>query len=118
MTVKDRKAAMRDLRRVYRHPVIIQRRTTIRNEWNERVQTWVDWKRVWVSIEPISGREYWAKHQMQSEVTHRVRMRYIPGVKPTPTMRIVYGERIFAIEAVLDWEERNEYLQLMCKEVV
>ncbi|MGB4175198.1 MAG: head-tail adaptor protein [Bacillota bacterium] len=33
-------------------------------------------------------------------------------------MRIVYGERIFEIESVIDWEERNEYLQLMCREVV
>ena len=114
--MKDRETAMRDLRRVYRHPVMIQTYEATLNEWNEPVQTWKDWKQVWVSIEPISGREYWAKHQAQAEVSHRIRMRYIPGV--LPTMRIVYGDRIFEIESVIDWEERNEYLQLMCKEVV
>lgn len=116
MEMKDRQAAMKDLRKVYRHRVTIQEYVTTRNDWNEPVQTWVDWMQVWVSIEPISGREYWAKHQTQSAVTHRVRMHYVPGVKPT--MRILHGERVFDIESVIDWEERNEYLQLMCKEVV
>lgn len=114
--MKDRQAAMKDLRKVYRHLVTIQEYTTTYNDYNEPVPDWVDWMQVWASIEPIGGREYWAKHQTQSVVTHRLRMHYIPGV--VPTMRIVYGDRIFEIESVIDWEERNEYLQLMCKEVV
>lgn len=67
-------------------------------------------------MEPISGREFWAGHQVQAEVTHRIRMRYLPGVRPT--MKVFFGEREFEIESIINWQERNIDLQLMCKEKV
>lgn len=99
-----------------RHRITIQRYEKTRDEWNDVIEDWVDHATVWASVEPISGREYWAKHQTQAEVTHRVRIRYRPDI--TPSMRILYGGRVFEIESVTDWQERHRDLQLMCKEVV
>ena len=39
-----------------------------------------------------------------------------PGEKITPLDRIVFEDRIFEIESVLDIEERGRELVLMCKE--
>ena len=100
-----------------RHRITLQEfKETGRNRFNEPITERVAFATVWASIEPIVGREYWAKHQVQAEVTHRIRMRYREGVKPT--MRVIFKEREFSIESVVNYQERNVDLQLMCKEVV
>ncbi len=79
------------------------------SHWNDVVTTWA-------AIDPISGREFYAAEQSQSEVSHKVRLRYRPGI--TTAMRISFGSRRFKIISVIDWEERHESLLLMCKELV
>lgn len=82
--------------------------------FGEPDQTWSEFAEVWAAIEPIQGREFWAQQQVQSEITHRVRIRYLAGV--LPDMRIVYSTRIFSIKHIIDPKERHEELQLMCTE--
>ncbi len=83
---------------------------------NQPILDWGEVATVWASVQPISGREYWARSQIQAEVTHRIRIRYIAGIKPT--MRIQFRDRTFEIESIINWHERNIDLQLMCKEKV
>lgn len=87
-----------------------------RNAYGEPETTWTTFATIWASIEPIQGREFWAQQQVQSEVTVRVRTRYLAGV--TSEMRVVYGTRILSIESVIDPEEKHQELQLMCSEGV
>ena len=54
-----------------------------RDEYNSPIMGWGDFATVWASVEPISGQEYWASSQVQAEVTHRIRVRYLSGVRPT-----------------------------------
>lgn len=77
---------------------------------------WNDVATVWAAIDPVSGREFYAAEQSQSEVTHKVRCRYRPGL--TTAMRIKLGARLFEIVSIINWEERGESLLLMCKELV
>lgn len=77
---------------------------------------WPDVVTTWAAIDPISGREFYAAEQSQSEVTHKVRLRYRPGI--TTAMRISWQGRKLKILSVIDWEERHESLLLMCKELV
>ena len=70
----------------------------------------------WAAIDPISGREFYAAEQSQSEVSHKIRCRYRTGLDTA--MRITYGKRRFKIISLIDWEERHESLLLMCKEVL
>lgn len=87
-----------------------------KNEYNQPIMGWGDFATVWASVEPISGKEYWASSQVQAEVTHRIRVRYLPGIRPT--MRVQFKARTFEIESIINWQERNIDLQLMCKEKV
>lgn len=77
---------------------------------------WESMATVWAAIDPISGKEFYAAEQSQSEVSHKVRCRYRNGINTA--MRIKFGERRFAILSVIDWEERHESLLIMCKEYV
>ena len=49
-------------------------------------------------------------------MTHRVLLRYMAGIETE--MRIRYGKRILEIVSVRDVNERHEYLQLLCRELV
>jgi SPP1 family predicted phage head-tail adaptor len=103
-----------------RHRVTLQRRTGAANAFNEPTDTWTDIATVSAGVEPISGREYFAAQQVQSEVSHRVTIRYLAGVNPKD--RIVWTDpatdvaRYFDIRAVLDRDERHREMQLMCVE--
>lgn len=77
---------------------------------------WSDVATVWGALDPISGREFYTAEQSQSEVTHKVRIRYRAGLETA--MRIDLSGRKFEIQSIIDWEERHESMLLMCKELV
>ncbi|MEG9531927.1 phage head closure protein [Mannheimia indoligenes] len=79
-------------------------------------QNWQDVITLRASIEPISGREYFSGAFQIGENITRIRVRYRPDLVIDRKMRIKYGERIFSIFDVIDFHERHEELQLMCKE--
>jgi len=76
--------------------------------------TWATHAQVWGSLEPLRGSELLSAQQMQSEVTGKSTIPYVPGV--TPAMRFLCGSRIYQILSVIDPEERHCELQLMWKE--
>jgi len=78
--------------------------------------TWAMHVTVWGSIEPLRGGELLRAQQINSEITGRIGIPYVPAV--TPAMRIVCGSRIYQILAVIDPEERHRELQLMIKEQI
>ncbi len=80
------------------------------------VTTWETFTTAWASIEPIIGREYFTQQREQATVSHKIRMRYVPGI--THKMRVVWGTRFFEIESVLNVGERDREFVLMCSESV
>lgn len=97
-----------------RHRVIIQSAVEARNAYGEAIKTWSTVATVYASVEPIRGREMFDAEQVQSEVTHRVRLRYRPGL--TSQMRLLFNARTFEVQTVINVNERNREVQLMCKE--
>ena len=75
---------------------------------------WSTFATVWAAVEPLRGRAFMEAKAAQSEVSHRVRMRYADGI--TAAMKVRYEGRIFSIDAVLNINERNRELHLMCVE--
>ena len=98
----------------YRHPITFQQRTTTKNEYGERLDTWTDFATSRAGIYATSGREYMNAMEVQSEMTHKINLRYIPNV--TSSMRIKFGTRYFTIITIVNFQEMNRELQLLCKE--
>jgi head-tail adaptor len=60
---------------------------------------------------------------MNQTVTHRIRMRWHPTVSHRSQLRTVSDEqgmvsRTWEVVTVVDWQERRQYLDLMCREIV
>ena len=99
-----------------RHRITIQKLNNSQNEYGEVSELWEDILNVRAGIYPISGKEFFAAETVNSEITHKVKIRYIEGI--TPNMRIKFNNRIFSIESVINFQERNIEIQLLCKELI
>lgn len=99
-----------------RHKIDIQELASIPDGGGGKQEAWVTFLSAWASIDPLSGRELFAAMQIQSTASHKIKMRYRPGI--TAKHRIVFGTRIFNIIAPpMDIEERHIEIHLMCEEV-
>ena len=70
---------------------------------------------VWAAIEPLRGREWLETRMVQADVDTRIRIRYLSTV--TPSMRVLWGTRVFEIIAPpIHLQERKRETHLMCRE--
>ena len=97
-----------------RNYIEIQQKIMVEDENLEWIESWPTFTSYWAEILPLVGREYWASRQTVSEVTGKIRMRYLTGVKTT--MKVIDGLKSYDIEAVIDVENRHEELILLVKE--
>lgn len=98
------------------HTVTIENFTVMQDEYGEEIKTWETFATLPARVEPLQGDERWNAQQFHAEVTHRVTVRWLAGV--LPTMRVVHDGRILEIESVINPDERNEIVELMCIERV
>lgn len=75
---------------------------------------WQDEGDDWAKIEPFAGQEFFLIMQAKSLVTHRITTYWREGVKPD--WRIVFEERIFHIDRVIDVLEQKVKLEIIAKE--
>ncbi|MEG2289921.1 MAG: phage head closure protein [Clostridium sp.] len=88
----------------------------VQDSFGQTAETWTDICKVWGNINPIAGREFFAAEKINSEITHKIRIRYRKDIKPS--MRVVYKGRIFEITSLINEYERNTISLLMCKELI
>lgn len=70
---------------------------------------------IYAAIWPVSAREQIQADQIAMSITHRIRMRYRRVLKPD--WRIKYLNRYFNIISIINPNESNKMLDLLCKEV-
>lgn len=95
-----------------RERVLLQSKSVTRDAYGAEVISWADFKERWAEVTPLSGREYISMRQSQSDVTTRVRMRWLPGV--STTMRLLWRDVPYRISEVIDVEARSEELEILC----
>jgi SPP1 family predicted phage head-tail adaptor len=99
-----------------RRRVTIEARVAAQSTIGQPNGAWTSQFSAWAAIEPLSGRELIAAAAAQSEVTHRVTLRYREGKAVTSAMRVNYGGRLFNIHAVRIPEEDKRAWILDCTE--
>ena len=97
-----------------RHRVKLQSSTLAADAAGGNVQTWADVATIWAAITPLSGQESFTAQQFAAKVSHWVLIPYRSGV--TAQMRLLYGARAFNIQSVVNVDERNHVLKLLCEE--
>ncbi len=92
--------------------VRIERRSAGQDAAGGPTDTWVELATVWASVLFLSGREFATAGSEASAANASIRVRWRTDVDAT--MRVVYGSRIFNIQAVLPDEVGHEHVDLAC----
>ena len=102
-----------------RHRLTLQQESLTPDGAGGYARSWSDVADVWAEIIPLAGnaaygRETTVAGQLQSEISHRVLLRYRAGV--TAGMRLLFDSRMFNIVSVANRDEQSEVLELLVLE--
>lgn len=95
--------------------VVLQKPTVARDTMGGGETTWADYSTVWAAITPVSAAETVKSGRQVGELTHKIRIRYNANV--LTDWKLKFGDRYFAvIGPPINPAEKNEWLDLLCKE--
>jgi SPP1 family predicted phage head-tail adaptor len=94
--------------------ITLQYQTKVPDGMGKFIISWVDADTIWAAIWPVSANEIIAANTISMVVSHRIRIRYRSILKSS--WRVKFGNRYFAIVSIINKNEKNELLDLMCKE--
>jgi SPP1 family predicted phage head-tail adaptor len=80
------------------------------------LEEWQDVKTCWAMIKTLKGREYFQSATTQNENSSRFIIRYTTGLHPD--MQILYKGRTFEIESIINDDEMNKTLTIICKDMM
>lgn len=74
---------------------------------------------VWARVLPLAGKEAITARQNAADATHQVTLRYSSDVSAlAPAYWAQWGTRRLDVLHVANVENRNEYLELLCQELI
>lgn len=99
-----------------RHRIRIDERVETQQTDGGTTTTWREYSETRARFEVLTGREFLASDEIRGETSHRITMRYLPGLRKS--MRIVRldDERVFDITSIVNLDERNRTLILLANE--
>ena len=106
--------------RVYRHPIVIERKTRpIQLEdgtW--RPNDWVTFQKVFANVAKFNTGENFEAGQTQADERVRFFIRYMPDIRNEikEDFRISFKGRLYNIENINNINERNEEMEISCVE--
>ena len=98
-----------------RHRVIVALRQDVPDAFTDLDTILVDPAPRWADIQVASGATWVGTQQTGTVVTHRIVVRYLPGI--TSDHEVSEGTRRFRIRRVSDWQERGAWTILDCEEL-
>lgn len=97
-----------------RHRISLQSPTRTADNMGGYSTVWTSEATIWAAIWPVSGKEIMQARQNKMNVTHRIRIRYRSDIKSS--WRIKFKLRYFDIDVIINPDERNKMLELLCTE--
>ena len=101
--------------RLNKRITILKKVDTI-NALNQKSKSYQTVATVWASVAPVRGTERYELQKLHEEVTYRVYMRYLSGIRAD--MYIQYGDMTFEIQSVIDVDLEHKMLEIDCVENV
>lgn len=97
------------------HQITLQIKSITQDPELNPIETWNDWRTIWATPMPKTGREFYRLATNNSEITEAFKIRYIAGVNPH--QRVKFRSKHLEIIEVINEGERNIGLILTCKGV-
>ncbi len=94
--------------------ITLQIKTVTRGNYGVETIVWSDVATIWAKVESLRGREYFEAQQIQNENYVRITIRFRKNI--TPELRVKYGSKYLDIQSVINIDEANNHIELMCIE--
>lgn len=98
-----------------RHRVSIALRADVPDAFTSLTETFIDPAPRWADIQPLKGAAWVGARQVGSDITHQIRVRYLPGI--TNDHEVSEGSRRFRIRRAYNLQERGAWLIMDCEEL-
>lgn len=99
-----------------RYKVKVERATNTRDAGGGLSQSFSPVSHVYANIVPKNANSAYRQGMLQEKVTHEITIRYMNNVDTNS--KITYGTRSFAVNGIVNVDERDRYLKLLCEEGV
>jgi SPP1 family predicted phage head-tail adaptor len=96
----------------------LQAFTAVSDGMGGSTKTWTTEDTTWAAIWPVSASETIRAQSPTMTATHRIQMRYREELQVKASWRVKYGARYFSIVSIINKDEKNIQLDLLCREVV
>tara|TARA_R110002124_G_scaffold207146_1_gene373597 strand:+ start:510 stop:839 length:330 start_codon:yes stop_codon:yes gene_type:complete len=97
-----------------RYRVKVERATNTRDAGGGIAQAFNPVTFIYADIKPKSANSVYRQGMLQEKVTHEVTIRYMTNIDTNS--RITFGTRQFAINGIINVDERDRFLTLLCEE--
>jgi len=99
-----------------RYRVKVENATNTRDAGGGMSQNYTAVTFIYANIKPVNANSSYRQGMVQEKVTHEVTMRYMKNIGTNS--RISYGTRLFDIKGIVNVDERDRFLKLLCEEGV
>ena len=96
--------------------VKVERATNTRDAGGGLSQAFNTVAHVYANIVPKSANSTYRQGMLQEKVTHEITIRYMNNIDTNS--KIAYGNRSFAVNGIINVDERDRFLTLLCEEGV
>lgn len=112
------RAKMRDLRRVRRRKIVIQRLVEGEDEWGNSVSEWTDWRELWADRESLWGQQYFAAKAVNEQNTVTFVLRHAPFLDQLNTthFRVLFQKQEYDIVHIDRLHDDGMWIKLRCQE--
>lgn len=112
------RSKMRELGRVRRRKIKIQKMTMGRDEWQNEVKYWADWREVWAERSSLWGQAYYAAKAVNEENTVEFVLRYVGFLDELNTFdyQVVFEGVAYEIEQIDHLDDDGMWIKLRCLE--
>ena len=100
----------------FRHFITLQGQGTSRDSGGGISSGFSTIASVYANVVPKSGKEVYKQGKLVGSVTHEITIRYRTDI--TNASRISFNNKFFNIRSIINIDERDRYLKLMCEEGV
>lgn len=100
--MKDKKEVMKDVGKVRKSKIVIQKQVITQDHIGNSIKSWVDYQALWVEVNSLYGNEYYAAKSVNEENTLKFTARYAAFVDTIDTInyRVIYKNKWHDIKII------------------
>lgn len=116
--LKSKQEVMRDVGKVLRHIIEIEKKTVSEDDIGNQLETWNQWGIFWVEANGLYGTEYYAASSVNEENTVEISLKYCIDLDDLNTIeyRVIFKNKTYDIKNIDHVKYQNNWVKLKLME--